>query len=77
MKLKRYSSIVKKKKKKHDKIVLLVKKKLNAIKIVISNALIDSHNYLEEIVSVNSMLREYNEMKEGIKNLRTSVKHDI
>ena len=33
--------MIKKKKKKHDKIVLIAKSKLNSIKMLISNALID------------------------------------
>ena len=40
--IKKYKSIIKKKKK-HDKIVLLWKNKLNAIKVLISKALIDSY----------------------------------
>ena len=39
---KKYQSIIKKKKKKHDKIVFLGKDKLNTIKVLISEALIDS-----------------------------------
>ena len=35
---------------------------------MISNGLIDSHINHDEFVSVNSVLREYNEMKEEIKN---------
>ena len=40
---KKYQSIIKKKKKKHDKIVFLGKDKLNTIKVLISEALIDSY----------------------------------
>ena len=40
--IKKYKSITKNKKNQHDKIVLLEKSKLNSIKILISNALIDS-----------------------------------
>ena len=39
--IKKYYSIIKKKRKKQDKIVLLAKTKLNAIKILISKALIN------------------------------------
>ena len=40
---KKYQSIIKKKNKKHDKIVFLGKDKLNTIKVLISEALIDSY----------------------------------
>ena len=64
--IKKYKSIIKEKKK-HDKIVLVGKTKLNAIAILVSKALIDSCISHDEFVSVNNMLREYNEMKEEIK----------
>ena len=52
--IQKYKSIIKEKKKKHDEIALLGKTKLI------------SH---DEFVSANDVLREYNEMKEGIKNI--------
>ena len=64
--IKKYNSI-RKKKKKHDKTILLGKSKLNTIEIVISKALIDSYISHDEFVSVNNVLREYNEIKEEIK----------
>ena len=54
-----------KKKNKSDKIVLLQKAKPDTIEVL--------H---DEFVSVN-VLREYNEMKEEIKNSETSVKYTI
>ena len=69
--IKTYKSIIKKKVKKQDKIVLLVKFKLNSIEVLISKALIDSNISHDEFVSTNNMLKEYNEMKELIKNLKT------
>ena len=69
--------IAKKKKSKHDKIVLLRKTKLRAIEILISKALIDSYISHDEFVLVNKVLREYNKMKEEIKNPDTSMKYDI
>ena len=60
--LKKYKSIIKKKKK-HDKIVLLRKDKLSTIEVLISKALIDSCISHENFVSVNNVLRKYNEMK--------------
>ena len=64
--IKKYKPIIKKKKKKHDKIVLLAKSKLNSIEVLISKALIDSVISHDEFI-----LKEYNEMKEEIKNLKT------
>ena len=60
----KYKSIIKKKKKKkYDKLVLLGKdKKLNTIEFLISKALIDSYISHGEFVSVNNVLREYNEI---------------
>ena len=69
--IKKYKSIIKKKKKKHDKIVLLAKCKLNSIKVIISKALIDSVISHDEFVLINNVLKEYNEMKEEIKILKT------
>ena len=64
-------SIIKKKIKKHDKIVLLAKSKLNSIEVLISKALIDSVISHDEFVLINNVSKEYKEMKEEIKNLRT------
>ena len=50
-------------KKKIDQILLLRKDKLNTIEVLISKALIDTYISHEELVSVNNVLREYNEMK--------------
>ena len=71
--IKKYKSIIKKKKKKkNDKIVLLGKTKLDTIEVIISKVLIDSYISHDEFFSVNNVLREYNEMKEDIKNPETS-----
>ena len=69
-KIKEYQSIIKKKKKQYDKIFLLAKNKLNNIKILIKD-FIDSHISHDELVSVKNKLKEFNEMKEAIKNLKT------
>ena len=61
---------MKKKKKKHNKIVLLAKSKLNSIEVLISKVLIDSVISHDEFVLIN-VLKEYNEMKEEVKNLKT------
>ena len=65
--MKKHKSIIKKKKKKHDKIVLLGKDKLNSTEVLISMASINSHISHNKFVSVDNVLREYNEMKGEIK----------
>ena len=73
---KNYKSIIKKKKKKHHKIVLLARAKLNSIKVLISRTSIDSHSSYDKLASVvNNVLREYDAMKQEIKNLKTSTVH--
>ena len=62
----KYKSIIKKKKKRNDKIVLLAKAKLNTIEV-----LIDSNISYDEFALINNMLKEYDDMKEEIKNLKT------
>ena len=66
--IKKYKSIINIKKTKHDKIVLLAKPKLNTIEVSISKALIDSNISHDKFVSVNNLLKEYDDMKEEIKN---------
>ena len=68
--IKKYKSIIKKKKKKHDKIVLLAKSMLNSIEVLIYKALIHSVISQNEFVLINNVLKEYNEMKEEIRNLK-------
>ena len=58
----------KKKKKKHNKIVLLQKGNLNTIEVLISKAFIDSYISHDKFLSVNNVLKEYNEIKKEIKN---------
>ena len=64
-----------KKKKKHGKLVLLEKDKLNISEGLISKALINSYIIHDEFVSVNNVLREYNKIKEKLKNPETSLKY--
>ena len=54
--------------KKMEKIVLLAKTKLNTVKDFIFEALIDSNINHDEFISVNNVLKEYDDMKEEIKN---------
>ena len=67
--IEKYKLIMKKNKKKHGKIVFLGKHKLNTTEVLISKALINSYISHEEFVLVNNLLREFNEMKEEIKNM--------
>ena len=66
-----YKSIIKTKKKKHDKAVLLAKSKLNKIEVLISKDLIHSNISHDEFILINNVLKEYDEMKEEVKNLKT------
>ena len=68
--IKKYKLIIKKKKEnKHDEIVLLRKIKLDTIEVFICKSLIESYISHQEFVSVNNVLREYNEVKEEIKKI--------
>ena len=58
----RYKSIIKKKQKKHDKIVLLGKSKLNRIE-VFSKTLIDLVISHDELVLINSVLKNITKWK--------------
>ena len=73
VRIKKYTSSIKKKRKKHDKIALLAKAKLDTIKVFISKSLVDSYINHDEFVSVNNVLREYNEMNKEIKNPKNAV----
>ena len=69
--IKKCISIIKKKKKRHDKIVLLAKSKLNEIKVLFSNTLINSDISHDKFVLKNNVLKKYDEMKEETRNLKT------
>ena len=77
--VKKCKLIIKKKKKKHDKIVLSIKKKkFNSIEDItsISMALIDSYISHNEFISVNNVLRKYDDMREEMEDLKTSTVHE-
>ena len=57
--------------------MLLAKSKLNTIEVLISRALIDSYISHDVIVSVNTVIREYNVMKEEFKDLKTTTVHQM
>ena len=75
--IKKFKSSIKKKRKKRDKIILLRKTQFNAIKVLISKAIIGSYISHDELFSVieKLVLAEYNEMKKEIKNPETSVEY--
>ena len=50
---------------------MLVKSILNSMEVLISKALIDSVISHDEFVLINNVLKQYNEVKETIKNLNT------
>ena len=53
-------------------MILLTKGKLNIIEVLISNDLINSNITHDEFVLIDNMLGEYGNMKEEIKNSKTS-----
>ena len=57
--------------------MLLGKDKLNTIEVLITKALLDSCISYDEFVSVNNVLREYNEIKAKINNAENSVEYFI
>ena len=65
---KKYKSIIKEKRKKHNKIVLLAKSWLSNTEVLISNVLINSSISHDEFVFKKSVLKEFNDTKEEIKN---------
>ena len=65
---KKYKSIMKEKK--HDKRVLLGKSRLIGIEVFIAKALIDSNISHDEFILINNVLKEFDNMKEDIKNLK-------
>ena len=61
--------MIKKKMRKHNKIILLLKPKLNSRDVFISKVLIDLCISNNEFVLVNNVLKEYDDMKKGTKNI--------
>ena len=56
---------------------MLEKDKLNAFEVLISKNLIDSYVNHDKFVLLNNVLREYQEMKEEVKNPEISVEYTI
>ena len=67
----------KKKGKNLNNILLLVNNKLNTTKSLISRALIVSYINHDEFVLVNNLLREFDEIKEKIKNSQNAVEYTV
>ena len=61
----------KKKRMEHDKTVLLARSKLNIVEVLIYKALINSNISHGEFLLINNPLKEYDKLKEEIKNLKT------
>ena len=59
---------MKKKRKKHDKIKLFPRTKLNILEVLISKDLINSYVSHDKVVLANNVLREYDGIKDAIKN---------
>ena len=73
--VKKYKLIITKRKKRYDKIVLLRKTKLDTIEVLISKVLTNSYVSHDELLSIENVLREYNEMNKEINNFETSVEY--
>ena len=54
---------------------MLAKTKFSTIEILISRNLINLCISQDEFVLVNTVIRQYNDTKEAIKNLKTSTAH--
>ena len=52
---------------------MLAKTKLSGIEVLICESLTDSYITHDKFVLVNNELKEYDDVKEGIKNLKTST----
>ena len=64
--------MIKKERKKQDKIVLLAKTKLDTIEVLIATVLIGFNISHDKFFVVNVM-KEYNDMKETIKNPKSII----
>ena len=50
--------------------MLIAKAKLNSVEILMSKALIDTNITHDELVSINNVSKEYDDIKEGVRNLK-------
>ena len=72
--IKRCKAIIKKKKNKHDKIILLAKTTLITVEIFVYKVLINSNISHDEFTLINNVLKEYDDMKEKMKNPNNNIK---
>ena len=70
--IKTYKTAIKMKRKTQYKIVLLGKANLDSIEAIIFKALTDLYICRDKLVSVNNVIREYNETTEEVKNLQNA-----
>ena len=66
--IKQLLSITRNKKKKHDKILILAKSKLDSIKTLVFQALIDMEISHEEFNAIIREKQKYERMKENLRN---------
>ena len=71
--IKKLLSITRNKKKKHDKILMLAKSKLNSIKTLLSQALINLEISHEEFIPIYKEKDKYKKMKENVRNVREKL----
>ena len=50
--------------------MLIAKAKLNSVEILMSKALIDTNITHDELVSINNVSKEYDDIKEEVRNLK-------
>ena len=74
--IKLFLKITRKKKKKHNKIVMLARGKLNSIKALIFQALIDLEINHEEYKSFNNEEKNYRILKENIRMMKRDAEKD-
>ena len=66
--IKKLLSVTRNKKKKHNKILMLAKSKLNSLKTLISQTLVDMEISHEEFVTILKEKDKYEEMKENLRS---------
>ena len=71
---KKLLNITRKKKKKHDKTLMLAKSKLNSIKTLISQALIDMEISHEEFITILKEKDKYEKMKDNLRGKNEKYK---
>ena len=74
---KKKKSVIKKRRKKHYSIVLLAKNKSNTQNVWLSKILIHSYINHDKLVSVNNLLKDYNEMKDKTKYRENAEEYAI